>query len=48
MERDLYKFYDNVEIISKDFSTYEDEKGNYFTFNSYIFSNYLNRIRNYA
>ena len=34
MERDLYKFYDNVEIISKDFSTYEDEKGNYFTFNT--------------
>ena len=34
MERDLYKFYDNVEILNKDFSIYEDEKGNYFTFNT--------------
>ena len=34
MERDLYKFYENIEIISKDFSTYEDKKGNYFTFNT--------------
>lgn len=34
MERDLYKFYENVEILNKDFSIYEDEKGNYFTFNT--------------
>ena len=34
MEKDLFKFYDNINIINKDFSTYEDENGNYFTFNT--------------
>ena len=34
MERDLSKFYDNIEIINKDFSIYKDEKGNMFTFNT--------------
>ena len=34
MEKDIYKFYDNITIINKDFSTYEDEEGNYFTFNT--------------
>ena len=28
MEKDLCKFNDYVEIINKDFSKYEDEKGN--------------------
>ena len=30
MERDLKKFMDNVEVLNKDFSKYEDNKGNYF------------------
>lgn len=34
MEKDLYKFYDNVNIINKDFSIYEDPDGNLFTFNT--------------
>ena len=34
MERDLCKFYDNVDIINKDFSIYEDPDGNLFTFNT--------------
>lgn len=34
MERDLCKFYENINILGKDFSTYEDEKGNLFTLNT--------------
>jgi hypothetical protein len=34
MERDLCKFMDNVNIINKDLSTYSDEKGNSFVFNT--------------
>lgn len=34
MEKDLCKFYKNINIINKDFSEYSDEKGNYFIFNT--------------
>lgn len=34
MERDLCKFYENINILGKDFSTYEDENGNLFTLNT--------------
>lgn len=34
MERNFYKFYDNVNILGKDFSVYEDEDGNLFTLNT--------------
>lgn len=34
MEKDLCKFYENVNILGKDFSVYEDEKGNLFTLNT--------------
>ena len=34
MERDLCKFIENVDIINKDLSTYFDDKGNYFVFNT--------------
>ena len=34
MEKDLCKFIDNIEIINKDFSKYEDEEGNLFIFNT--------------
>lgn len=34
MEKDLCKFNDNIEVINKDFSKYEDEKGNLFTCNT--------------
>ena len=34
MEKDLFKFNEYVDIKNKDFSTYEDEKGNMFTFNT--------------
>lgn len=34
MERDLCKFIDNVSIINKDLSIYEDQKGNKFVFNT--------------
>ena len=34
MERDLCKFYDNVNILGKEFSIYEDENGNLFTLNT--------------
>lgn len=34
MEKDLCKFYDYVNIISKDLSEYKDDKGNYFVFNT--------------
>ena len=34
MERDLCKFVENTQIINKDLSTYFDEKGNYFVFNT--------------
>ena len=34
MEKDLCKFIDYVDIKNKDFSTYEDDKGNLFTFNT--------------
>ena len=34
MEKDLCKFYDNVNYISKDLSEYKDNKGNYFIFNT--------------
>lgn len=34
MEKDLIKFYDNVEVINKDLSKYEDNKGNMFILNT--------------
>lgn len=34
MEKDLIKFYDNIEIINKDLSKYEDNKGNMFILNT--------------
>lgn len=34
MERDLCKFYENVKVINKDLSEYNDEKGNGFIFNT--------------
>ena len=34
MERDLCKFYENVNVINKDLSEYTDEKGNGFIFNT--------------
>lgn len=34
MEKDLIKFYDNVEVINKDLSRYEDNKGNMFILNT--------------
>ena len=34
MEKDLIKFYDNIEIINKDLSRYEDNKGNMFILNT--------------
>ena len=34
MEKDLCKFYKNIEIINKDLSEYHDDKGNYFIFNT--------------
>ena len=34
MERDLCKFMENIEVINKDLSTYFDDKGNYFVFNT--------------
>ena len=34
MEKDLIKFYDNVEVINKDLSRYEDDKGNMFILNT--------------
>lgn len=34
MERDLCKFYDNVNVVNKDLSEYNDEKGNCFIFNT--------------
>lgn len=34
MEKDLCKFYDNVNVINKDLSEYNDEKGNGFIFNT--------------
>lgn len=34
MEKDLIKFYDNIEIINKDLSKYEDDKGNMFILNT--------------
>lgn len=34
MERDLCKFYDNIEIYNKDYTKYADEKGNMFIFNT--------------
>ena len=34
MERDLCKFYDNVNILGKEFSVYEDSNGNLFTLNT--------------
>jgi len=41
MEKDLIKFYDNIEIINKDLSKYEDNKGNMFILNTI---NLLTRI----
>ena len=34
MEKDLIKFYENVEVINKDLSRYEDNKGNMFVLNT--------------
>lgn len=34
MEKDLIKFYDNIEVINKDLSRYEDDKGNMFILNT--------------
>ena len=34
MEKDLIKFYDNIEVINKDLSKYEDNKGNMFILNT--------------
>lgn len=34
MEKDLIKFYDNIEVINKDLSRYEDNKGNMFILNT--------------
>lgn len=34
MEKDLCKFYDNIEYINKDISEYADDKGNRFIFNT--------------
>lgn len=34
MEKDLIKFYDNIEVINKDLSKYEDSKGNMFILNT--------------
>lgn len=34
MEKDLCKFYEDINVINKDFSEYHDEKGNYFIFNT--------------
>lgn len=34
MEKDLIKFYNNVEVINKDLSRYEDNKGNMFILNT--------------
>lgn len=34
MERNLCKFMENIEVINKDLSTYFDDKGNYFVFNT--------------
>lgn len=34
MEKDLCKFYENINVINKDFSEYHDDKGNYFIFNT--------------
>lgn len=34
MEKDLIKFYENVEVINKDLSRYEDAKGNMFILNT--------------
>lgn len=34
MEKDLCKFYDNVNILGKEFSIYEDSNGNLFTLNT--------------
>lgn len=34
MEKDLIKFYENIEIYNKDFSNYKDDKGNMFVFNT--------------
>lgn len=34
MERNLCKFYDNVRVVNKDLSEYNDEKGNGFIFNT--------------
>ncbi len=34
MEKDLFKFYENLHLKTKDISYYEDENGNYFYFNT--------------
>ena len=34
MEKDLCRFYDNIEYINKDISEYADNKGNRFIFNT--------------
>ena len=34
MEKDLYKFYENIEVINKDLSKYKDDKGNVFVLNT--------------
>jgi hypothetical protein len=34
MEKDLHKFYDNINIFNKDLAEYNDDKGNYFVFNT--------------
>lgn len=34
MEKDLIKFYNNIEVINKDLSKYEDNKGNMFILNT--------------
>lgn len=34
MEKDLHKFYDNINIFNKDLAEYSDDKGNYFVFNT--------------
>lgn len=34
MEKDLCKFYENINILGKEFSVYEDSNGNLFTLNT--------------
>lgn len=34
MEKDLFKFYENINVINKDLSYYEDNEGNYFYLNT--------------